>query len=396
MSRTASAKLLAWKPSSSENILKVLQPTQSQAKEAVPFSGDYPFVEPKTTGKSLQMRILDPVYEPVWDHLVALHRDACCFHTSAWAKVLHQTYNHQPFYLQFSRGHRLVALVPLMEVRSLFTGRRGVCLPFSDVCEPLIFDQEATDLVTDQLVRFARERRWRHLEIRGGKSLELAARPTARFYGHTLDLRSGIKELANRFASRVRGAIRKAERSDVSARVVRNRQAIDDFYRLHVQTRRRHGLPPQPISFFVNIYEHIIRPGFGFTVLAHWGSRPIASAIFFRFGKNALYKFGASDKKFQQLRANNLVMWQAIQFLARTGAEKLHFGRTECENDGLRQFKLSWGTEEETIDYFRVDPSGRECLVSAPSDSGFHKKIFARLPLAVNRLAGAMIYPHLD
>ena len=396
MSRTASAKLLAWKPSSSENILKVLQPTQSQAKEAVPFSGDYPFVEPKTTGKSLQMRILDPVYEPVWDHLVALHRDACCFHTSAWAKVLHQTYNHQPFYLQFSRGHRLVALVPLMEVRSLFTGRRGVCLPFSDVCEPLIFDQEATDLVTDQLVRFARERRWRHLEIRGGKSLELAARPTARFYGHTLDLRSGPKELASRFASRVRGAIRKAERSDVSARVVRNRQAIDDFYRLHVQTRRRHGLPPQPISFFVNIYEHIIRPGFGFTVLAHWGSRPIASAIFFRFGKNALYKFGASDKKFQQLRANNLVMWQAIQFLARTGAEKLHFGRTECENDGLRQFKLSWGTEEETIGYFRVDPSGRECLVSAPSDSGFHKKIFARLPLAVNRLAGAMIYPHLD
>src|SRR6266480_717324 len=396
MSFAASAKQLAWERSPSENVLKILQPAESGTKEATPLSGDYSFVEPKTTSKSLQMRILDPVRDPSWDHVVALHRDADCFHTSAWAKVLHQTYNHQPFYLQFSRGHRLVALVPLMEVRSLFTGRRGVCLPFSDVCEPLIFDQEATDLVTDQLVRFARERRWRHLEIRGGKSLELAARPTARFYGHTLDLRSGPKELANRFASRVRGAIRKAERSDVSARVVRNRQAIDDFYRLHVQTRRRHGLPPQPISFFVNIYEHIIRPGFGFTVLAHWGSRPIASAIFFRFGKNALYKFGASDKKFQQLRANNLVMWQAIQFLARTGAEKLHFGRTECENDGLRQFKLSWGTEEETIGYFRVDPSGRECLVSAPSDSGFHKKIFARLPLAVNRLAGAMIYPHLD
>jgi len=177
---------------------------------------------------------------------------------------------------------------------------------------------------------------------------------------------------------------------------VRNRQAIDDFYRLHVQTRRRHGLPPQPISFFVNIYEHIIRPGFGFTVLAHRGSRPIASAIFFRFGKNALYKYGASDKRFQELRANNLVMWQGIQFLARTGAEKLHFGRTECENDGLRRFKLSWGTEEETIGYFRVDQLGRQCLVAAPHDSGFHTRIFGRLPLVLNRLAGSMIYPHLD
>jgi hypothetical protein len=89
-------------------------------------------------------------------------------------------------------------------------------------------------------------------------------------------------------------------------------------------------------------------------------------------------------------------MWQGIRFLARNGAGNLHFGRTDCENGGLRRFKLSWGTEEETIDYFRVDPSGRKCLVVTPSDSVFHKKIFARLPLAVNRLAGAMIYPHLD
>ena len=89
-------------------------------------------------------------------------------------------------------------------------------------------------------------------------------------------------------------------------------------------------------------------------------------------------------------------MWQGIQFLARNGAEKLHFGRTECENDGLRRFKLSWNTQEETIDYFRVDPSGRQCLVPAPHDSGFHKKIFGRLPLVINRLAGSMIYPHLD
>jgi hypothetical protein len=353
-------------------------------------------VKPKTSDESLQMRICDPIHNPGWDHLVALHRDAGCFQTSAWAKVLHQTYNHQPFYLQFSRGRRLAALIPLMEVRSLFTGRRGVCLPFSDACEPLIFDQEAVDLVRDRLVRFAHERRWKHLGIRGGKFFRLAAKPFTKFYGHTLDLRSGSEELIARFASPVRRAIRKAERSDVGVVVARIRPAITDFYRLHVQTRRRHGLPPQPASFFLNIYEHIIRPGLGFIVLARCGSRPIAAAIFFRFGKNALYKYGASDEKFQELRANNLVMWQGIQFLVRNGAEKLHFGRTECENEGLRRFKLSWGTEEETIDYFRVDPSGREFLVPAPSDSGFHKKIFARLPLAVNRLAGAMIYPHLD
>jgi hypothetical protein len=48
------------------------------------------------------------------------------------------------------------------------------------------------------------------------------------------------------------------------------------------------------------------------------------------------------------------------------------------------------------VEAAEVDPSGRTCLVSALSDFGFHKKIFARSPLAVNRLTGAMIYPHLD
>jgi len=342
------------------------------------------------------MQILDPVHDPGWDHVAALHRDASCFHTSAWAKVLHQTYNHQPFYLQFSRGHTLAALIPLMEVQSLFTGRRGVCLPFSDACEPLIFDPESIGIITDQLVRFARERHWKYLEVRGGKSFRLTASPVAQFYGHTLDFRSGTEELIARFASPVRRAIRKAERSGVNVRIVRNRQAIGDFYQLHIQTRRRHGLPPQPASFFLSIYEHIIKSGLGFIVLAQRGSRPIAAAIFFCFGKNALYKYGASDKRFQELRANNLVMWQGIQLLARTGAEKLHFGRTECENDGLRRFKLSWGTEEETISYFRVDSSGRQFLADARHDSGLHRRIFGMLPLVFNRVAGSMIYPHLD
>jgi Acetyltransferase (GNAT) domain len=376
--------------------LKVPQPTRLEAKEIAPLSGEHSFVEEKISEKSLQMRILDPIHEPVWDHVVTLHRDANCFHTSAWAKVLHQTYSHRPFYLQFSCRRRLAALIPLMEVRSPFTGRRGVCLPFSDACEPLVFDPEVIELVKDRLIRFAQERRWRYLEIRGGKFFRLASNSVPQFYGHRLDLCRAVDELVSRFASPVGRAIRKAERSGVSAAVVRNRQAIVDFYRLHVQTRRRHGLPPQPVSFFLNIYGHIIKAGLGFVVIAQQRSRPIAAAVFFRFGKNALYKYGASDKKFQELRANNLVMWQAIQVLARTGAEKLHFGRTECKNDGLRRFKLSWGTEEETIDYIRVDPSARECLVGAPSGSGFHKKIFARLPLALNRLAGSMIYPHLD
>ena len=392
MSSAALPKRLAQKHSSRKKRLNTLEVGNWPSVEPAHFSGEDSVVTPSE--EPLQMWIINPLQNPGWDLVIALHREAGCFHTSAWAKVLHKTYNHQPFYLQFSRGRRLAALIPLMEVHSAFTGRRGVCLPFSDVCEPLIFDPEVTGVVKDRLVRFARERRWKHLEIRGGKSFQATSSSATRFYGHTLDLRRP-EEMAGRFDSQVRRAIRKAERSNVNALVARSRQATDDFYRLHVQTRRRHGLPPQPISFFLNIYEHIIKPGLGFIVLARRGSRPIAAAVFFRFGKNAVYKYGASDKSFQEFRANNLVMWQGIQLLARTGVEKLHFGRTDSENDGLRRFKLSWDTHEEIIDYFRVDPSGRQCFTPV-REGGLHKRIFGRLPLVFNRLAGSILYPHLD
>jgi hypothetical protein len=88
--------------------------------------------------------------------------------------------------------------------------------------------------------------------------------------------------------------------------------------------------------------------------------------------------------------------WEAINFLARQGFEKLHFGRTSLENQGLRRFKLSWGTAEETINYFRFDGTSNECIVAGDRVSGFHNSVIARLPLALNRLMGEVIYPHLD
>jgi hypothetical protein len=84
----------------------------------------YSFVE-AARGQSLQMRVVDPLPESAWDHVVELHRDAGCVHTTAWTKVLHQTYNNHSFYLRFSRGRRLAALIPLIKVRSPSWGTQG-------------------------------------------------------------------------------------------------------------------------------------------------------------------------------------------------------------------------------------------------------------------------------
>jgi len=148
-----------------------------------------------------------------------------------------------------------------------------------------------------------------------GKSFQSASGSAAKFYGHTLDFRCRTEEMADRFDSQVRRAIRKAERRQCErARRWRSSGHWRFLSAPHPNASPSRSSAASRHRFFLNIYEHIIKPGLGFIVLARYGSRPIAAAVFFRFGKNAIYKYGASDKRFQEFRANNLVIWQAFSF----------------------------------------------------------------------------------
>jgi lipid II:glycine glycyltransferase (peptidoglycan interpeptide bridge formation enzyme) len=344
----------------------------------------------------MEVKLVNPVYDPEWDRLAISHPNYGFSHSAAWARVLSKTYGHEPVYLGCSRRGELAALIPMMEVRSPLTGRRGVCLPFTDFCGPLEFGEGASGFAMGKLTEVALERQWKYFELRGGRTFQPSTTPGCVFYGHALDLRRGTEDLFARFRSSVRRALRKAGRSGLGVQVTRNREAVLDFYRLHTQTRRRHGLPPQPLSFFLNIHDEIIKAGFGFVVMATKGSHPIAAAVFFHFGKNAVYKFCASDDRYQQFRGNNLVLWEGIRFLTQHGAETLHLGRTSRDNIGLRRFKLTWGTEEETIEYRKFSVAGGASVISRHCPSGLHDLVFGSLPLVVNRLAGSIIYPHLD
>ncbi len=343
-----------------------------------------------------QPSVVDPTVDPAWDHLVTSHSESTVFHTSAWMRVLQETYDHKPIGLIWSSHGEVKALVPLLEVSSFLTSRRGVCSPFTDSCAPLYFGEFDAAAVHKELCGLARKRRWRTFEIRGELSPGFPVQPSLVFHGHSLDVRGGSTILFERLASSVRRAIRKAERSGLKVQSSISAAGMRDFYSLHIRTRRRHGLPPQPFSFFRNICEHLIKPGLGFVTLAYSGSRPVAAAVFFSLGRNAIYKFGASDERYQDSRPNNLVMWHAIQKLTAAGVQALHLGRTSLQNEGLRRFKLGWGTIERPLEYFRFDLTSNCWTSTKDKTSGVHNALFKRLPLIANRLIGAATYPHLD
>jgi hypothetical protein len=227
----------------------------------------------------LDHTMIDPRSDTEWSRLVGEHPEATIFHTSAWANVLCDTYGHVPRYLRFTMDDKLHALLPLMEVASPLTGRRGVSLPFSDFCAPLVFAESPSNhRIVETLAHLARERRWKYFELRSTPTTTSAIVPNKTFYTHKLDLRKPMEQLLEGLDSAARRAIRKAERSGLTVEVSRDEKAVEQFYRLHGRTRRRHGVPPQPWRFFSNIFKHIINQDLGFVVLARRHARPVAAA----------------------------------------------------------------------------------------------------------------------
>jgi hypothetical protein len=349
---------------------------------------------PRTNLLTNAVQPINPLQHPNWDALVTSQPDFSFFHGTAWAKVLTETYGYTPHYFVVKDADKIHSLLPLMEVDSWLTGRRGIALPFTDDCEPFGPDDVSFKKFFQEAVEFGKKRGWKHLECRGGRNFFGDIPASLSFYGHSLDLAASEEKLFARLKSSVRRAIRKAEKDGVTVEISQGMEAMKIFYSLQCKTRKKHGLPPQPFSFFLNIHKHILSQNLGMAALASWRKIPIAASVYFHLGDRAIFKYGASDGAFQYLRGNNLVMWEAVKWYSRRGAKKLHLGRTSVANEGLRRFKLGWGAEEQKIEYVKYDLRNDRFVTDTDESSGWHNRLFKMMPNVLSRMAGAALYRH--
>jgi hypothetical protein len=336
---------------------------------------------------------LNPIFYDNWDELVRTLPGCSFFHTVAWSKVLSESYNYTPTFFVSDKDNN-PAVIPMMDVKSAVTGRRGVSLPFTDYCEPIIAVSIKFQDVLDQIIQYGKRVNWKFIEFRGGEKFLPEALSSSRFLGHRLDISREDNEIYGAFKDTFKRNIKKARANGVIVQFLDTEEAVREFYRLNCITRKRHGLPPQPYRFFRKVHEHIISKGLGIVALASHGNRFIAGAVFFHFGEKTLYKYGASDIKYQNLRPNNLVMWEAVRWHRENGFKSLSLGRTEIENQGLRQFKLALGAEEYPVKYYRYDLKSGSFVTEPEKVSAFQIKILSKLPVFILKVIGNIYYRH--
>jgi len=288
-----------------------------------------------------------------WLDFVSGHPEALPFHHPSWARVLSESYDYPSFVLAVSDEEgRINAGMPVMEIRKRFRSPRWVSLPFTDQCPPLATDR----IMTARLVSLADQAREEgnvarlevHADLPGG---DVHRRP--RGVTHVLPLSLDPKLTFERFSrSQVRRNVRKAERVGLTLRRAETAKDLTEtFYRLHLRTRRRLGVPVQPRRFFDLLWRLLIGQRQGFVLLAYRGKLPIAGAVFLTSGRTVVYKYGASEPSFWPLRPNNLIFWHAIRWSCENGLAAFDFGRSDFDDRGLRNFKNGWGSVEKPLIY---------------------------------------------
>ena len=340
------------------------------------------------------IQIIDPTKHKGWDKLLLTNEDTTFFHTAGWCRVLAESYNYKPLYFTQIDNGTLTGLIAVMEVNSFLTGKRGVSLPFTDQCEPIAKEQDTFNALRDEVTSYGRQADWKTIELRGGQQYLEDKTPNASFLTHNLDLNKTEKELLSSFRDSTKRNIKKAQKEGITVKAHNSLKAVKAFYRLNCMTRKDHGLPPQPDAFFERLHDQIISKTKGRIFLAEVSGRPIAGAVFASFGNKALFKYGASDKKYQHLRANNLVMWEAIRSYAAEGTTLLNLGRTELDHKGLLQFKRGWGTKEGQIHYYNYDIAKRQFVKKYPKIKSSYT-LFKKMPIPLLKLVGRVLYRHM-
>ncbi|HLV32324.1 MAG TPA: GNAT family N-acetyltransferase [Chitinispirillaceae bacterium] len=334
---------------------------------------------------------INPLVSPQWDKAVLNSSYPQFFHRSNWLKTITDTYKFKPLCLMVESEPGCT--IPLLIARTLPGKKKAIALPFSDSCDIYCSNIEPVELVS-KIIQVIRNENINKLEFRGTNHFQPSGEPSHSYWEHRLHLTKEDALWKNLSPSKKRN-IRKAQKNEIIITFNNEKNALQIYYNLHCLTRKRHGLPPQPVSFFNAIYENIIAKNCGEVTLVYSGNTPVAGAVFLFSGSEAIYKFGASDNNFQPMRINDLLMWEAIRRYTEKGYSSLSFGKTEKFHEGLCHYKEGFGALRKNLsDHYYVVKTGEKVKKTSKAYYGAINHLLRKMPISVLRKFGEVLYQY--
>jgi CelD/BcsL family acetyltransferase involved in cellulose biosynthesis len=201
--------------------------------------------------------------------------------------------------------------------------------------------------------------------------------------------------------AKIKWAVAKAAKLGVVVRRAETEQDVRNWYPVYLATMRRSVVVPRPLRFFMTIWESMRPAGLMDLLLAEVPDgakrRVIAGSVFLYFKDTVSYSFSGLDRKFASTRANDAIMWHAINDACGRGFHKLDFGEVPDGHSALANFKAKWGAERHQL--FRYYSPGTKAILADSHEGsgggGAAAAVWRYLPLQLTEWIGDRVCSYL-
>lgn len=288
-----------------------------------------------------------------WNQIIANCHYSEALHTYEWQNALKSSFKQmKPLYLVVKDDGKTVSVMPSFVFQPIPLIKSLSSMPWTLPGGILIVSevnvQEMAKSVCQKIDEIANENHLTEVVINLNHNERIINSfinngfiNKENWFTHILDLDKGYDFVWNAYNKRVRGAVRKAEKTGVIVRETEDERDMIAFYKMYLGMMRRFGSTPKPYSLlrFLQI-SPIAR-----LVIAELNGNLIGGLLFLHFNRNVRLWCETSDPNFLSYRPNNAVINYIIKWSCENGYKLVDFGASPVGNDGLVAFKEEWGAK---------------------------------------------------
>lgn len=277
-------------------------------------------------------------------------------HTLEFMEVVKKSYKNCEDYYFFIKSKKIEAIFPFFLVKSRLFGNRVISQPFIDFGGPL---GEFDEKFIQSLIKDIKEKigdSLKHIEIRlnnfipNYKKIEEILtnegfEKVLKRYQFILKLEDE-KTLWDNFSRVTRKGIKKAKKSELIMKKIRDEEELKAFYELYLKNMRNFGTPQHSYNFFLNLFN-IMKDNF-MGLNCYREGRLIGSLVGF-YSKNYMHAaYNFSERDYLIYRPNDLLYWKMITWARKKGIKYFDFGQCEVNAKegshaaGIYNFKSKW------------------------------------------------------
>lgn len=281
-----------------------------------------------------------------WDSLILRCPDSVVFHSIAWMDSLNSSFKQlTPIYFLIKQDETIIGGIPSFVFEPIPGIKLWNSMPWNLVGGPLIVnttEMDFTSLIStlhEYIVHESRTNGW--CELSWTLNYDSNSKYTNYFreigyqqtnwFTHILNTDTSIDSIWNAYNKRVRGAVRKAEKSGVEVRDTDNPEDLKTFYEMYIKTIKRLGGTPKPLT----LMQSLIKNGIANLAIATYSDTIIAGLLYLYFNKTVTLWCEASIPEYLNYRPNNAIFHHIIKWACKEGYENVDFGASPPENEGL-------------------------------------------------------------